>query len=75
MGRKHANFTQYIESAPVPPDIICLQEIGKFRRSLKGYDLYEHPDYPQIATYAKKDVALSVEYSQGEPVQHQRITV
>lgn len=58
---KHANFIQYMESVPIPPDIICLQEIGKHKRNLKGYDLHTHPDYPQVATFAKKGVALSVE--------------
>lgn len=62
---KLANFTHYIESAPIPPDVICIQEIGKQNQKLKGYELYAHPDYPQVATFAKKDVAISVNYFSG----------
>ncbi|KAH7986305.1 hypothetical protein HPB49_026028 [Dermacentor silvarum] len=62
-------------SVPISPDIICLQEIGKRKRNLEGYDFYAHPDYPQVSTFAKEGVALSVEYIHGEIIQHQIITI
>ncbi|KAH7953272.1 hypothetical protein HPB49_006689 [Dermacentor silvarum] len=39
------------------------QEVGKHKQKLKGYELYAHPDHPQVASFAKKDVAISVQYS------------
>lgn len=75
LRKKLANFTQFIESSPVSPDIICIQEVGKHQANLKGYVCYKNPEYPQIATFAKKDVALSISYAGNEPIQHHVITV
>lgn len=72
---KLENFKQFIGASPIPPDIICLQEVGKFQINLRGYIRHVNPKYPQVATFTKKDIALSVSYVSNEAVQHQIITV
>lgn len=75
LRNKHAALAQYIQSAPVLPDIICLQEIGQITQKLKGYETYSNPDYPRVATFARKDLALSVTYMPQHDTQHQILTV
>lgn len=75
LHNKHATLTQYIKTALVPPDVICLQEAGKQPRPIQGYYLYTDPDYPMVATLARKDLAITSAVAPGVEINHQILTI
>lgn len=60
LHNKHATLTLYIKAALVPPDVICLQEVGARPKTVSGYKLYMDPNTPKIATLVRKELAATV---------------
>lgn len=73
--KRAAALQQYINTAPVKPDVICLQEIGSKPVKLTGYYTISHPDYPKVATMVLKDIATSIDYLATSSINHQIVTI
>lgn len=47
--KRAAALQNYIHSALIPPDVICLQEVGNRPVKLQGYYTLYDPKYPRVA--------------------------
>lgn len=75
LRKKVAALARFIDTTPVSPDVICIQEPGKRIPNLVGYKLHTHPDHTQIAALTRADIAVSVDYILNCGVQHQMLTI
>lgn len=75
LHNKIAALSHFMQTAPIQPDIICIQELGNKIHTLLGYVYHTHPDHPKIATLVRKDIAVSVSYMSQTNIQHQILTI
>lgn len=75
LHNKHATLTLYIKAALVPPDVICLQEVGARPKTVSGYKLYMDPNTPKIATLVRKELAATCITAPNEETQHLIVTL
>ncbi|KAH8023133.1 hypothetical protein HPB51_011247 [Rhipicephalus microplus] len=75
LHNKHATLTLYINAALVPPDVICLQEVGARPKTVSGYKLYMDPNTPKIATLVRKELAATCITAPNEETQHLIVTL
>lgn len=75
LHNKHATLTLYIQAALIPPDIICLQEVGARPKAITGYRLHVEPNHPNVATLVRKEFAATLATVPHEDTPHHIITI
>lgn len=75
LHNKPATLTLYIEAALIPPDIICLQEVGARPKTVTGYRLHIEPRYPKVATLIRKELAATLTTVPHEETPHHIVTL
>lgn len=73
--KRAAALQNYINSAPISPDVICLQEIGNKPVKLQRYYTLFDPNYPRVATLVSKSITAKVTYYEKTQMNHQIIGI
>lgn len=76
LKKKRGAFSQYIASIDKPPHVIALQEVGKEKPSIAGYNTYM-PDREggRVATLVAKHVTVKQHEVGGTSVEHNIIEI
>lgn len=73
--KRAAALQNYIISAPIQPDVICLQEVGPKMVKLQGYYCLQDLNYPRVATLVSKSIAAKMEHIDSLEINHQIISL
>ena len=73
--KRAAALLQVIQTTPVKPDIICLQETGAKPVMQRGYYTFSSTDFSKIATLVAKDISSNVHYISGCQTSHHVIEI
>lgn len=75
LHNKHATLTLYTQAALIPPDIICLQEVGARPKAITGYRPHIEPNHPKVATLVRKEFAATLATVPHEDTPHHIVTL
>lgn len=73
--KRAAALQNYIHSALIPPDVICLQEVGNRPVKLQGYYTLYDPKYPRVAALVSNFMTVALDHYDQTDINHQIIDV